>query len=264
MSQIGTVRRLIGAKARMAGSSLAFGRLAAEPRFVIVTVGRTGSELLVSLLNSHPQITCDGEILELRQPFPGLVVFSRALRARLHGHAYGFKLLSRHARQHYPYNPAPFVQRFHERGFRIIVLDRRDRLEQAMSVIRAEGRPAHHRRSDDARFAPLRIDPVAILTALFLIEEGVAFVHETLKAIPKLELVYEDDLREASQQQRTVDRVCSFLGLEPAPVQTELLRLTPRSVVDQVENFDEVAALLSQTRFAELVSASGVDVGGRR
>jgi hypothetical protein len=133
-----------------------------------------------------------------------------------------------------------------------------------MSVIRAEGRPAHHRRTDEARFAPLRVDPVAILTALFLIEEGVAFVQETLKAIPKLELVYEDDLREASQQQRTVDRVCAFLGLDPSPVKTELLRLTPTSVSDQVENFDEVAALLSQTRFAELVSGSGMDVGGRR
>lgn len=248
----------------MAGSSLAFDHLAAEPRFMIVTVGRTGSELLVSLLDSHPKITCDGEILELRQPFPGQLVFRRALRARLHGQAYGFKLLSRHARQHHPYNPAPFVHRFHERGFRIIVLDRRDRLEQAMSVIRAEGRPAHHRRSDETRFVPMRVDPVAVLTALFLIEEGVAFVRDTLKEIPKLELVYEDDLREAPHQQRTVDRVCSFLGLDPAPVKTELLRLTPRSASDQVENFDEVAALLSQTRFAELVAASGVDVGGRR
>lgn len=246
----------------MAGSRLAFDYLAPDRRFVIVTVGRTGSELLVSLLNSHPRIMCDGEVLELRQPFPGQLVLRRALRARLRGQAYGFKLLARHARQHYPYNPGPFLRRFHDRGFRLIVLERRDWLAQAMSVLRAEGRPAHHRGRDGAQFAAQRADPEAILAALVLIEQGVAFVRETLQGVPALGLVYEDDLQDPAAQQRTVDRVCDYLGLDTAPVDSELVRLAPTSVVDQVENFDEVAALLSHTRFAELLPASVSTLGG--
>jgi LPS sulfotransferase NodH len=264
MAQLSTVRRIVGARTRSAGSRLAFDHLAPERRFVIVTVGRTGSELLVSLLNSHPQIMCDGEILELRQPFPGQLVLRRALRARLRGQAYGFKLLGRHARQHYPYDPAPFLRRFYERGFRLIVLERRDRLAQAMSALRAEGRPAHHRGRDGAQFAPLRADPEALLAALVLLEQGVAFIRETLQSLPALQLVYEDDLQDPLQQQRTVNRVCDHLGLDAAPVDSELVRIAPTSVVDQVENFDEVAALLSHTRFAGLLPASARQAGAHR
>src|SRR5581483_5136873 len=78
-----------------------------------------------------------------------------------------------------------------------------------------------------------------------------------LAGVPVLELVYEDDLLEPEAQQRTADRVCSYLGLAPAPVKTDLVKLAPRSVADQLENFDEVAALISQTRFAGLLRGGG-------
>ena len=63
-----------------------------ESKFVLFGGGRNGSTLLVSLLNSHPDIYCDGEILvgKLRSPF-------KHIKRRMQSSPksiYGFKLLS--------------------------------------------------------------------------------------------------------------------------------------------------------------------------
>ena len=48
-------------------------------KFVIFGRGRSGSTLLVSLLNSNPDIHCDGEILSRKKLFPEKVIHSKRL-----------------------------------------------------------------------------------------------------------------------------------------------------------------------------------------
>jgi LPS sulfotransferase NodH len=239
---------------RRAVSRTAFRATAADPRFVIVTTGRTGSELLVSLLDAHPRITCDSEILSIPRAYPGRFVLRRSALARARGCAYGFKLIAEHARLQSPHDREGFLRGFAERGFRMIVLERRDLLQQVVSSVRGIETRHHHRERDREEFRPMRVDPVAVLCALAWFEDAVQFVRSALTGVPILNLVYEDDLLEPDQQQRTADRVCDYLDLPTARVQTDLVKIAPRSVADQLENFDEVAALLSQTRFAGLVS----------
>ncbi len=234
-------------------SQTAFRLTAANPRFVIVTTGRTGSELLVSLLNSHPRIICDSEILSIPRAFPGRFVLRRSSLARARGSAYGFKLVAEHARLQSPHDREGFLRGFPERGFRIIMVERRDLLQQVVSSVRGVETQHHHRRRDRVEFRPMRVDPVAVLCALAWFEDAIGFLRSALAGTPMLRLVYEDDLLEPEAQQRTADRVCSYLGLGAAPVKTDLVKLAPRSVADQLENFDEVAALISQTRFARLL-----------
>jgi LPS sulfotransferase NodH len=236
---------------RPAVARLAFQLVSAEPRFVIMTTGRTGSELLVSLLDSHPGIVCDSEILIARRLLPAELLVRRSVRARARGgRAYGFKLLAHHAALQNPADPVGYLRSFHDRGFRIILLERRDWFRQAISSIRASDTQHHYQRSDGARFVPRSIDPEAVLAGLWLIEDAVAFLRSALAGIPRLDLVYEDDLETEEQQARTVDRVCGYLGVPSSPVQTELVKLTPGSAAEQLENFDEVAALISSTRYA--------------
>src|SRR6202035_3332934 len=148
-----------------------------------------------------------------------------------------------------------FLQSFPERGFRVIAVERRDLLEQVVSSVRGIETRHHHREGDRDEFRPMRMDPVSVLCSLAWFEDAVNFVRSALADVPVLTLVYEDDLLEAEQQQRTADRVCTYLGLPPAPVKTDLVKIAPRSAADQIENFDEVAALVSQTRFAGLLGA---------
>jgi LPS sulfotransferase NodH len=242
-------------RARPAAARWAFRTLGAQPRFVIVSHGRAGSELLVSLLNSHPRIVCDSEILNVRRVLPAEMLLRRSARARLSGRAYGFKLLGHHAKLQNPEAPISYLRAFHDRGFQIILLERRDWLMQAISAMRAAGSQYHYRRGDQVQFAPARLDPTAILAALWLIDQGASFIRTALAELPALSLVYEDDLATESAQARTVDRVCEYLGLPTAPVQTELVKIGPDSAAQQVANFDEVAALLAATPYATFLPA---------
>ncbi len=232
-----------------------FRMVAAEPRFVIFTIGRAGSELLVTLLQSHPGILCDGEIFHKPRTLSNQVILRRSTRARLHGQAYGFKLLTHHASTVRPLDPVGFVRSFHERGFRMIALERRDWLQQSISSVRSMQAQLHDTREARGRFAPIHVDPVAVLAALYLIEGAVTFLRSALAEVPTLSLVYEDDLEDEEKQRRTIDRICSELGVPPAAVHTNLVRITPRTAAEQVENFDEVADLISRTRYRRFLEA---------
>lgn len=244
-------------RVRTAAARRAFQVLGAQPRFVIVSHGRAGSELLVSLLNSHPRVVCQSEILNVRRILPAEMLLRRSAWARLWGNrAYGFKLLGHHAKLQNPDAPIAYLRSFHDRGFRIILVERRDWLMQAVSAMRAAGSQYHYRRGDQVQFAPATLDPTAILAALWLIDQGASFIRSALAGLPALRLVYEDDLATEAAQARTVDRVCEFLGLPRAAVQTELVRIGPNSAAQQVANFDEVAALLASTPYAAFLPAA--------
>lgn len=66
-------------------------------KFVIFGRGRSGTSLLVSLLNGCPETICDSEILKSRQLCPQWYV--RARTAQCQQLIYGFKLLSCHLRR---------------------------------------------------------------------------------------------------------------------------------------------------------------------
>jgi LPS sulfotransferase NodH len=235
----------------------AISRLAVpDCRFVIITAGRTGSELLVSLLDSHPRIMCDSEILFVRRAFPNQLIGSRAAVARLRGaQAYGFKLLSGHIGLQDVGAPAEYLRGLHEQGFRLILLERRDLLQQAISHVRAAGTRYHYRQADKITYTPTAMDPMAIVATMFVLEEQIAFARSNLNDIPHLTLVYEDDLGEPGQQQRTVERVCRHLGVAPSPVTSDLVKITPRSTEALLDNFDELVTALSGTRYAGYATA---------
>jgi LPS sulfotransferase NodH len=212
---------------------------------VILSVGRTGSELLVSLLDSHPLIVCDGEVLNPRPRFSDHYLAANAARAGLRGaRAYGWKLLQ---------GQIPndgYVSRLHNRGYRIIFLERRDLVQQAISFIRAERIGYHHRRDDNATYPALHIPAVEVLVAAYFCDQGAAVVRSMVSQVPHLALVYEDDLADGALHQGTVDRVCRYLGLPSAPVASDHVKITPRRTRDMVTNFDEIAALLNESPYA--------------
>jgi hypothetical protein len=226
-------------------------------RFVVLTTGRTGSELLVSLLNSHPAITCEGELLAAPRAFPRRYVVARAAVAGLRGaEAHGWKLLSGQLRDLRGIGePLDYPRLLHENGSRIILLERRNIVQQTVSWMRtghgnSEALTKHHYTAGQSSdVGPMTIDPLELLAGTYYVEAEARFVREAAGRVPHLGLVYEDDLANPISQQATVDRICSYLDLPPAPVASKLIRVTPRRVRDMLSNFDEVEALVSQTRY---------------
>jgi hypothetical protein len=225
-------------------------------RFVILTAGRAGSELLVSLLDSHPRICCASEILKDARVSPNRYVAARATMARIRGmDAFGWKLVLSHFRAPDGTvagvgDPATYPARLASSGWRLIVLVRRNPVRQAISFIVGADRKFHYRRGEAADFAPIAIDPVRLLAATWIIETETQVLLDFVDRVPHLPLVYEDDLLDPARHQSTVDRVCEYVGVAGARVQTELVKPATSSLCDLMSNFDEVRGLLGSTRFA--------------
>lgn len=221
-----------------------------ERRFVIVTPGRTGSELLVDLLNSHPDIVCEPEILIERRAMPERFVSGRATKAALSGaKAYGFKIHCGHFGYQMLRERHQYLSQVAGEGATVIFLRRENLLAQAISASLAGQTRWHWRRQDGGRFAPLEVDPVEVVMMLHLFEESDQFLANLVAPVPHLRLSYEGDLIEPTAQQATVDRICREFGLPGAAVSSDLVRLTPRRLEDTLSNFAEVAEVVRLTRF---------------
>jgi LPS sulfotransferase NodH len=223
-----------------------------QPRFLILTSGRSGSELLVTLLNSHPQISCDGELLLNRRLSPERFIEGRAARARRGGKvAYGIKVLPAHVHdtQDIP-DSGEWVRKLAANGWTLIRLRRANRLHQALSSVRANHTDWHFRAGEVGAFQPMHVDPMEVMGTMYAIEWVEHQIAELLGGVDHLSLCYEKDLESPAAQQATVARICTRLGIAPAPTSSDLVRVNPRRTQDMITNYDELVAELQRNRFA--------------
>jgi hypothetical protein len=228
--------------------------LGAPVRFMVLSTPRTGSELLVLLLDAHPKIKCDSQILAQEVLFPRSFVEGRAVRARFEGaHAYGFKLRVGDIGDVQRLGDAQaFLADFARRGHKIFRLRRRNLLKQVLSFARAKQSSVHHVSVGETRALPdrLEVDPADVLTGLVLTERAERLVDQTLGDVPHTRLVYEDHLADPEAQQRTLDRIFRELGVGSFTILPRLVVTSPTHMRDAILNYEAVAAAVRETRFA--------------
>jgi LPS sulfotransferase NodH len=226
-----------------------------EARFVIFSAGRSGSTLLVGLLDQLPDVHCDDEILHDRVLAPRL--FIRGRQARAGGRAYGFKLLTYQVRKVQRIADAgDFLRYLDRRGYRIIYLRRENLLRHALSNLHARHRGSfHHDRADGTpEMAPMTVDLGQLLHWLRGRQRSARYEERALSGLDFLDVVYERDLQPAESHQATADRVAEFVGVPSAPVRATLTRLTTDDVTDFVTNHEEVARFVAGTEFRRYLS----------
>lgn len=221
-----------------------------ETRFVLFAQGRTGSSLLRSLLNAHPEVHCADEVLG-----PKAVLFPLAHVERLSRlvdePVWGFKVkvyqLTRHQGLE---DPQAFLAALADRGHRIIHLRRRNLLRQAVSNAVAVGGGRYlYAEGEERKPVTVHMDPTETIEVMRRRVAHAAAEDTALAGLEHLSLTYEDDLLEPARQQATADRVVRYLGRDPVPVTTHLRRIVSGGLGDRVENWDEVAAALAGTEF---------------
>lgn len=217
-------------------------------RFVVFGQGRSGSTLLTSLLNSHPDIHVDGEILRNWHALPHGVVQRRLLRCGKR--VYGFKLLSYQLDNVLCYrDPNRFMDWLVSEGFLVLYLRRNNLLQFALSQINARLNRFHQR--DGFRLERRR--PTVTRGELFWwfnqLENRFRYEANVLSGRDYLGLVYEDDLLEEGSWPRTVERVCNYLGVPVSQATTDFIKVNPQRLRDIVANSDEVNAMLRGTRY---------------
>lgn len=223
---------------------------ATKAPFIIFGRGRSGSTLLVKLLDSHPDITCLGEILRYPVTFPNAYI-RNCVSSRGH-HAVGFKLLSYQLKNGLKLQSGqPLLRRLSNDGYQIIYLHRLNLFRHAISNLYAVKRGVYHHQNHEAGSKTvIRIRPEEILSWMEGSEALGRYEREALEGLPHSEIKYENDLATAEAQQLTYQRIVSDLGLPSVATTAALRKVTPENLGDFVENVDEVLAAVENSRFA--------------
>lgn len=223
--------------------------------FVIFSGGRRGSHLLIDLINTHPRIHCDSEILH-----PGRVRQNIFLRSYLRGNrslrrdaTYGFKVSLNQLRRQA--DPSRFLQQFQKSGGKIVYLRRVNHFRAAVSSLIARQRGQYHDRDDNPLSGDtFNIDVDELLRRLHNRCETDAEESRLLAGIPHLPVCYETDLLISEQHQVAADRIFDLLGQERVDVETQLRRTSPPELSDVISNFEQIVSAVQRSEFSSLIS----------
>lgn len=232
--------------------------------FVIFGTARTGSTLLKSLLNAHPAIHCDGELLNptfwsrpLRplflyhvwraHPRPYIAACRLSAFLRTRRSIYGFKLFERHVP-----DPGQLLRALHGDGWRVLYIWRRSVFDRALSVL--VGKATSHWISIDrspTNDKAVTIDPVEFMQMTAFIHDQQARCAAVIRAIPHLEIVYEDDLRQEERWQVSLDRISDFLELPRTVAASPVRQTWGQPYRDFVANYADLVQTFQRNSFTD-------------
>ncbi|MEE2971907.1 MAG: hypothetical protein VX672_02180 [Planctomycetota bacterium] len=244
---------------------------------VMLHAGRCGSTVLNRLLNQHPRVHFEGEILGARYDYHfgrdsatieiqdydvGSGVRRRWWRSRRNHYGMEVKTID------LPVHGCRTLQDARDLlkscGSRLMVLRRRNGLRRFLSAVRPEltGSPWHRRTSPDSDASRMRIDldrpwasryPDKDIEGILRQEDDAVVVLGALARDADLDLWFEDHVRDDP----TVGyrAICETIGIEPVPVTTTIRRTNPGPISSIVENVDELRERLEGSRWAWMLDA---------
>ena len=218
-----------------------------KSKFVIFGRGRSGSTVLVSLLNTLNGVYCDGEVYNVNALLPK----ARLRRACYFSdyQIYGFKLLSYQLfRYSYKYQ-MHFLSYLLNNGFKIIYLKRENLLMHAVSNVRAREFRFHSKDSNENLEKKITVDLSVLMYWLELSEMRERKEESLVSSIPHLRLKYEENIENPAKHKETSDTVCDFLNISRGEVATQYKKISPLRLEDSIENYQEIKDKLINTRF---------------
>jgi len=226
----------------------------AETKFLVIGRARSGTTLLVRLLNQVPAIRCDGETLHYAVLNPRR--FLNDLAAGAGAPAYGCKLLSYQLLEVHPrLTPARFLDELTEDGFKLLHISRSS-FHQSISLSVAQT-TRQYTRSGGQAVAPTRVtlDVEAFIHQLRWNEALLAYERTLLANRPHIKVDYDSDLHSPDRQQATIDRLCEALGVAQAPVSAPTKRIIAEGYDETIANF---AAIERAARAEGVRTAAGL------
>ena len=226
-------------------------------KFIIFGQGRTGSNLIQSLVNVHPDVRCDGEILlpAMIGKLNWLKLYINGCALKHHKPAYGFLLKLTHLPQGQGIDNVEFLRYLTDQGWKIIYTQRRNFVKQIISAIIAINRHQWHDSSDNPlKNKKFHIDLDELFKGIQRKETQTATELDILQHLPHLTVVYEDELLEPQWHQQTTDKIFDYLGIPSVSVQASLKKTTPKDLSQIVENYDEIVEAIGKTSHAHFLN----------
>lgn len=228
--------------------------------FVIISTARCGSNHLVSLLNSHPNVRCYGEVfgilnyaplrlLDWRCKAPALWVNTLKLTAA-HKQYLGYKLMYTHCPQHMAYVlRAPHIK--------IIWLNRQNALKRYVSFIKAlQSKVWRTSRTKKIRTSStlVTVNTQHMLAKMRTSNATLAALQAQLLQLPgkSLYITYED--LTGSKPAAVWQSILQFLQLPDIPLPRSALRKQNNdNLAASVQNIAEVRQAIRGTEFESLL-----------
>lgn len=207
------------------------------------------------LLNSHPQVQCDEEILRFKKIFPKAFLKHKASLSNKM--VYGFKVkIYQLTDCQMIQNPKQFISCLHKNGWKIIYLKRKNILRQAISNLIVVERKASFRLVGDGGYNINRItvDCNKIIEKMEEREGYLAREHQVLNGIPHINIVYEEDLKDSGNHQSTSDKVFNYLGIPSYPVRTQFAKIVPHQLKDVIKNYNQMVGIVGRTKYAKYLT----------
>ena len=222
--------------------------------FFIFGQGRSGSTLLCNLLNSHPDVYCESEILYHRRLAPLSFALGRRNRAPS-DKMYGFKVKVYQLDDvQTRTNADTFVHQLaNDHRWRLIFLWRKEILRQTVSAIMAWKKGLWHaqKNEQEAVERTVRLDPDHVIDSLHFRIRNLKRERELIADLPHEVVTYETDLLLPEDQQPTLSRLFTFLDLPDHQVETSLRKTSKPDPSTQIENFDEIRDAILENGLGE-------------
>lgn len=254
-------------------------------KFVILGTQRTGSTLIRTCLDSHPDIRCFGELFAQRDERPhsyaGFVTSSLSHRllhyvGRKHliyryldqlpdkddDRTYGFKVMYSQL-QGFRYGFPMILDYLSDHRVKVLHVVRKNVLKMAVSRVRAWSTGIWHSSAKERKGpATIELDTQTLLSILKKLKRIEDEWRARLGRLDTLEVAYEGFV---DDQATSTAQILGFLGVEPGPpLVSHLKKVTPDSLGDVVTNFSAVRALLAGTEFEWCLDDSPTRAGPTR
>jgi hypothetical protein len=220
--------------------------------FMIYGRPRSGTTLLVRLMDQIPGVRCDGELLHFFLLSPSGFLRNLPRRAGSGVHAYGVKVLSYQLMEiQRVRRPLAFFDRLNRYGYGVVHLTR-NTWDQTLSLMKAQESGLYF--SDTATGTKtLRLDPERFLDLLRWNEKMLDYEKSVMSHVEHFGIHYDHDLREPSRHQQTIEALCAHLDVPSADVDVAMRRTGGESGLQKVDNMEELAARIRHSELAHLV-----------
>jgi LPS sulfotransferase NodH len=239
-------------------------------RAVILSTRRSGSTFLVECLRSHPEIECAGEILNgqpddpvpaFRGPLRYVWKWSRIARTGawmpgwwLDGYYRRGTAKVRCFKALYEQLVRPFAMRYvvENEDIRVIHLRRHNVLKSHISALLMNKRYELHAMAP-TKTVWIHVNPARAIRSMRKMRARYERFDRAFERHPRLQVTYENLFDGKYLHVETCSRICDFLGIAQHRMESRQMKLNPESLRDMVTNYDELAAAVSKTEFADLL-----------
>ena len=211
-------------------------------KFIILGRSRTGSNLLVSFLSSHPNIICSTEIFGQVKAFSEKESLSSFFcKKKSSIKAVGFKIFYYHPLD----KPDSVIWDLlkNDNSICVIHLTRNDKLRSVVSreiALKNKAWVQYSYKSNE-NTTPVRLDPLKTYNEISRTKNFEINYREKFKNHDILEITYEQLVKD---RDNTLNSIFNFLEVKSISVKTDMVKQNISDTKNLVENYDEILKCL--------------------